>query len=158
MTLADAVPLSLLLTLGKNSIAFSILIYCFYGELWACNLTVGWTNCFDLNTFHTEFPIADFRNISIKIITPINSLVLYMNKNIQFTGSSESAGNTYPQEKQNPFVPNASFFYPLKTSENFTVFWCFQGVEKGCIGNKWVKWKCRFKKIINNLSILFGNA
>ena len=30
----------------------------------------------------------------------------------------------------NPFVPNASFLYTLKT---------FQGVEKGCIGNKWVK-------------------
>ena len=36
----------------------------------------------------------------------------------------------------NPFVPNALFLYPLKTSENLTVFW---GVEKGCIGNKWVK-------------------
>ena len=33
----------------------------------------------------------------------------------------------------NPFVPNAPFIYPLKTSEG-----CFQGVEKGCIGNKWV--------------------
>ena len=40
----------------------------------------------------------------------------------------------------NPFVPNASFLYPLKTSENRNVFWCFQGVEKGCIGNEWVKW------------------
>ena len=39
----------------------------------------------------------------------------------------------------NPFVPNALFFYPLKTSENLTVFWCFQGVEKGCIGNEWVE-------------------
>ena len=39
----------------------------------------------------------------------------------------------------NPFVPNAPFLYPLKTSENLTVFWCFQGVEKGCIGNEWVK-------------------
>ena len=38
----------------------------------------------------------------------------------------------------NPFVPNASFLYPLKTEENLTVFWCFQGVEKGCIGNEWV--------------------
>ena len=27
---------------------------------------------------------------------------------------------------------------PLKISENRKVFWCFQGVEKGCIGNKWV--------------------
>ena len=33
------------------------------------------------------------------------------------------------------FVPNALFLYPLKTLENLTVFWCFQGVEKECIGN-----------------------
>ena len=39
----------------------------------------------------------------------------------------------------NPFAPNVPFLYPLKTSENLTVFWYFQGVEKGCIGNKWVK-------------------
>ena len=37
-----------------------------------------------------------------------------------------------------PFVPNALFLYPLKTSENLK-FSCFQGVEKGCIGNKSVK-------------------
>ena len=40
--------------------------------------------------------------------------------------------------KINPFVPNALFFYPLKTSENRRVFGCFQGVEKGCLGNEWV--------------------
>ena len=39
----------------------------------------------------------------------------------------------------NPFVPIARFFYPLKTSENLTMFWCFQGVEKGCISNEWTK-------------------
>ena len=38
----------------------------------------------------------------------------------------------------NPFVLSALFFYPLKTLENLPVFWCIQGVEKGCIGNKWV--------------------
>ena len=27
----------------------------------------------------------------------------------------------------NLFVPNTHFLYPLKTSENLTVFWCFQG-------------------------------
>ena len=31
----------------------------------------------------------------------------------------------------NLFFPNAPFPYPLKTSE----MKCFQGVEKGCIGN-----------------------
>ena len=39
----------------------------------------------------------------------------------------------------NPYFPNAPFLYPLKTSENRKVFWCFQGVEKGCIGKIWVK-------------------
>ena len=39
----------------------------------------------------------------------------------------------------NPFVPNAPFLYPLKTSENRDVFWCFQGVEKVCTGNEWAK-------------------
>ena len=34
----------------------------------------------------------------------------------------------------NPFVPNASFLYPLKTSENLMVFWCFQRVEKCSLG------------------------
>ena len=38
----------------------------------------------------------------------------------------------------NPFVPNAPFLYPLNTLENHKVFRCFQGLEKGCIGNKWV--------------------
>ena len=40
----------------------------------------------------------------------------------------------------NPFVPNAPFLYPLKTSENQKVLRCFQGVEKGCIGNEWVNY------------------
>ena len=39
----------------------------------------------------------------------------------------------------NPFVPNAPFLYPLKTSENLTAFWFFHGVEDGCTGNEWVK-------------------
>ena len=39
----------------------------------------------------------------------------------------------------NPFVPNTPFLYPLKTSENRKIFGCFQGIEKRCIGNKWVK-------------------
>ena len=35
-------------------------------------------------------------------------------------------------------VSNAPFLYSLKTSENCKVFWCFQGVQKEYIGNKWV--------------------
>ena len=37
----------------------------------------------------------------------------------------------------NLFIHNAPFLYLLKT-ENRKVFWCFQGVEKGCIGNECV--------------------
>ena len=41
------------------------------------------------------------------------------------------------------FVPNAPFPY-------LTVFWCFQGVEKGCIGNKWFKTGLWDKLILRN--------
>ena len=50
----------------------------------------------------------------------------------------------------NPFVPNAPFLYPLKTSEHGKVFWCFQGVEKGYIGTKWVKTSKRFTRYKQN--------
>ena len=52
----------------------------------------------------------------------------------------------------NPFVLSASFLYPLITSENLTFFWCFQRVEKGCIGNKWVK---RLSKSKFHIQILY---
>ena len=39
----------------------------------------------------------------------------------------------------NPFVPNAPFLYPLKTSENLKIFWCFKEVEKGYTGYEWVR-------------------
>ena len=39
----------------------------------------------------------------------------------------------------NSFVRNAPFLYPMKTFKKITVFWCFQKVKKGCIGNKWIK-------------------
>ena len=45
---------------------------------------------------------------------------------------------TCNQKFINPFVPNASFLYPLKSSENRKILY-FQGVEKGCIGNEWNK-------------------
>ena len=37
------------------------------------------------------------------------------------------------------FVPSARFLYPMKTLGKLTISWCLQAVEKGCIGNKWVK-------------------
>ena len=36
-----------------------------------------------------------------------------------------------------PFASNVLLLYPLKISENCKIFWCFQRIEKGFIGNKW---------------------
>ena len=49
----------------------------------------------------------------------------------------------------NPVVPNAPFLYPLKASENCKVFWCFYEVEKGGIGNEWIKDVTKMKKLQN---------
>ena len=38
-----------------------------------------------------------------------------------------------------PFIPNALFLYPLKTSENLKIFLCFLGVEKGAFGTNELK-------------------
>ena len=57
---------------------------------------------------------------------------------------SEIRENLSERTSINPFVPNAPFLYPVKTLENLTVFWCFQGVQEGCIGNEWVN----FLKVI----------
>ena len=46
---------------------------------------------------------------------------------------------TLPRIPFKPFIQNVPLLYPLKTLENLTFLWCFQGVEKGCIGNNWVK-------------------
>ena len=53
----------------------------------------------------------------------------------------------------NLFVPNAPFLYPLKISENLTVSRRFQRVEKGCIGNEWVKYgNCDCKRFFSDLA------
>ena len=49
----------------------------------------------------------------------------------------------------NPFVPNAPFLYPLKISENRKVLRCFQGVEKRCIGKKWLNAPIWWKILAN---------
>ena len=50
----------------------------------------------------------------------------------------------------NAFVPKTPFLYPLETSENRKIFWCFQGVEKESIGSEWVKWL--FKQLFRTAS------
>ena len=56
------------------------------------------------------------------------------------TSSLTNTSSGFLEQEINPFVPNAPFLYNLKASENLTDFLCFQGVEKGCIGNEWVNW------------------
>ena len=56
-----------------------------------------------------------------------------------FATVQQSSGMCLLYVDLNLFMPNAPFLYPLKTSEKITVFRCFQGVEEGCIGKKWVK-------------------
>ena len=48
----------------------------------------------------------------------------------------------------NPFIPNAPFLYPLKTSEK---------KEKGCIGNRWVNTSLFWMNIDSNSTKLLGN-
>ena len=64
-----------------------------------------------------------------------------------------------------PFVPKGPFLYPLKISEDLMVFWCFQGVEKRCTGNKWVNsdknlWKarCCFPRFLTSFSDIFKST
>ena len=54
-----------------------------------------------------------------------------------------------------PFVSNTPFLCSLKTSKNLTVFWCFQGLEKRCIGNKWVKILCWSEFVLELLTVFF---
>ena len=49
----------------------------------------------------------------------------------------------------NSFVPNALFLFPLKTPENRKVFWCFQGIEKGRVGNELVNMQPVKKKFMD---------
>ena len=71
--------------------------------------------------------------------------------------NNELRGNTYVNFKEflNPFFLSAPFLYPLKTSQNPKVFWCFLGVEKGSTGNKWVN--PEFKSWAINVSLKHVN-
>ena len=55
----------------------------------------------------------------------------------------------------NPFVANEPFLYLLKTLENLNIFWCFQGVEKGFTGNKWVN---LFQTMLHFYTLLSGGV
>ena len=60
----------------------------------------------------------------------IEKSVLFEQENVQIFQVKFSRDFLSLRGSLNPIVPNAPFLYPLKTSENFKVFFCFQGVEK----------------------------
>ena len=87
---------------------------------------------------------------SVNIPSSILSQPIWHNKNIEINSKSIYIGefskqNIFLCDLFNPFVPNAPFIYPLKASENLTVFCCFQEVEKESIGNEWVSTENEFK-------------
>ena len=90
-------------------------VYCIY---WPCHSQRGASQRFEF------MPIIKFNKVSIYVHWKREEIISSMQyvRPLLF----------------NPFVPNAPFLYPLKTSENCKVFWCFQGVKKRSIGNKWV--------------------
>lgn len=45
--------------------------------------------------------------------------------------------------------------YPLQTSENLVVFWCFQLIEKGCIRKKLVKFQKFLPTKVKNVKNIF---
>ena len=80
--------------------------------------------CFNLDRFSITAVVAS--NIGIAIWNLLNNL-------------SEEPITPFAYIIISSLHTTDLFLYPLKISENFTEFWCFQGVEKGYIGNKWVK-------------------
>ena len=86
------------------------------------------------------FNIVHFPNFEINasLLLALHLAVSKFNKRrgrfLEEMRYSNNVGITY----FNPFVHNAPFLYPLKTSESRKVFQFFQEVEKGCIGNEWV--------------------
>ena len=53
----------------------------------------------------------------------------------------------------NLYVPNVPFLYHLNILENRKVFWCFQGVEKGCTGNKWFKFYTFYYHVLSSTDV-----
>ena len=72
----------------------------------------------------------------MKLEISVNNLETLFSLSVKFCNHLQRSGR---YTSINPFVPNWPFLYPLKTSENRKVFWCFQEIEKGRIGKEWVK-------------------
>ena len=58
----------------------------------------------------------------------------------------------------NPFVSSAPFLCLRRISENREVFQGFQGLAKGCIGNKWIKMEYIKSGSVLYFPVLVGNV
>ena len=97
-------------------------------ELFSC--------CLQLHLFglYTIFVI-----LKIKLFQGFGSLVMAGFGGLVFTlRSPPILMLSHFLNKLTHLSPIHPFSTPLETSENRKVFWCFQGVEKGCTGSKWV--------------------
>ena len=58
-------------------------------------------------------------------------------------GSKENIGKKWVDYDKNTVLTQLFPMHPFSTrwkhQKTLQVFWCFQSVEKGCIGNNWVK-------------------
>ena len=108
-----------------------------------CDVRVNAEDLKDVRTMLMKYNIA-YKVLINDVEDAVEEEYMSNIKNAFFGGFSYDKYNTYSEVNHldqmaikivipfNPFFSNAPFLYPLKTS-------CFLGVEKGCIGNKWVK-------------------
>ena len=85
----------------------------------------------NLDKFHKKLPG--------KLTRTNNKIFSEVRKDFSIFGFAICSQTVFLQKSFNPFVANAPFLYPQKISENLLVFYCFQGLGKGCIGGIWVK-------------------
>ena len=90
------------------------------------------------NNRHNQNLNLSFNMISISIYPILVVQLSQRLKTLKICGNSRGIFPYFLWLLINPFVHNAPFIYPLKTSEKFTVFSRFQGVLKEYIGSKWV--------------------
>ena len=113
-----------------------------------------YTQCF----FFCYNSIFYFNTISlVSKDIKINSKLIYIDKlakenTISTISTISNDPNQFFITTINPFTPNGHFLYPLKRSEILKVFWCFQGVEKGCIGKKYGLKQKLIVSLITNFS------
>ena len=79
---------------------------------------------------------------SLKITTICSNFILFLLFFIEQVTSQELSSLIWIDLEQ-------SYCF-MQMLINLTVFWCFQFIEKGCIGNKWVSYAYGYASLIFN--------